>query len=78
MSLPDGVTGPRCNPAALFDYLKIILFVQNEAFFIRDKYSHLAVFLHMIQPHGIIAKKRRVSGSRCAEVEQEKSLWQII
>ena len=28
-----------------------ILYEQNETFFIRDKYSHLAVCLHMIQPH---------------------------
>ena len=29
----------------------MILFEQNEAFFIRVKYSHLAVCLHLIQPH---------------------------
>ena len=27
------------------------LFEENAAFFIRDKYSHLAVCLHLIQPH---------------------------
>ena len=52
VSLPDGVTGPGCKPAALFDYSKkIILCEQSEAFFIWDKYSHLAMCLHMIQPH---------------------------
>ena len=32
-------------------FQKIILFEQNEAFLIRDKYSHLAMCLHLIQPH---------------------------
>ena len=50
----------QCQMALLVPYVsllcyliikKTILFKQNEAFFIRDMYSHLAVCLPMIQPH---------------------------
>ena len=45
VSSPGGVTGPRCQPAAFFGYSKTILFEQNEAFFIWDKFSHRCVYI---------------------------------
>ena len=46
VSASGGITGPGCWPAAFFKSQK-----QNYAFFIWDKYSYLAVRLHVIRSH---------------------------
>ena len=43
----------RMLVCCVFNKSKTNLLEENDAFFIRDKYSHLAVYLHVIQPHCI-------------------------
>ena len=43
----------RILACCILNKSKTKLLEENEAFFIQDKYSHLAVCLHMIQPHQV-------------------------
>ena len=65
-----GVTGPGWWPAAYYNIPKTYFGLENEAFFIWDKYSHLVICLRLMEPH---SKDDKLTDSR--GVHRLLSVW---